>query len=312
MTDSSAEVSPQDATAIAQYDEAFRDFTIELNRLHIAFGAPSYATLVKASVSPKLTKAGLNELLSGKRLPSLETLLEFVRVASRPTPPLPHSPAVHRADTALTELWRTRWQHVKLLHRQAQNPWKHVRATAQETLEQALREAEALRTAAHAEADRIRAEAKAEVEALMKQAEDISEERTRIEAFMSSPPEAVLHGMILLVHWRKERGIDAQDFDTAAEMRNLEKRLYQVGGQLNKNPLDLLEDVLQEVRRVKIHWVDEQEFERAYDWREAEKLVLQCRAAVNKLILVSRSAFSEPFPTCAPLSLIPGPSAAGS
>ncbi|MFF3326425.1 DivIVA domain-containing protein [Streptomyces sp. NPDC002889] len=165
MTQSSPGVDPKDTAAIAASDEALRDFTAELNRLHIAFGAPSYAAIAKFSVRPKLTKAGLNEALSGKRLPSLEALLEFVRVVSNPLPPLPDAPATFRASAELRDAWRTRWQQVKFLQRQAQGPWKHVRATAQETLDQALREAEEIRAAAHEEADHIRAEARKEAEA---------------------------------------------------------------------------------------------------------------------------------------------------
>ncbi|MGI5404831.1 hypothetical protein ACQEVG_36295 [Streptomyces sp. CA-135486] len=171
MTYSNSEVGPEDAAAIDAYEEALREFTMELNRLHIAYGAPSYATMAKASVRPKLTKAGLNEALAGKRLLSLEALLEFVRVVSNPQPPLPETPAASRARPELVDQWRDRWQHVKFLQRQAHAPWIRVRATAQDVLDQALGEAEDLRSAAHEEAVRICADAEAEAERLRTQAQ---------------------------------------------------------------------------------------------------------------------------------------------
>ncbi|MGW7328630.1 hypothetical protein ACWGIU_08515 [Streptomyces sp. NPDC054840] len=168
MTQGSVETHPDDAEAIRAYDEALRTFAIDLTRFHIQFGAPSYSQLVKASLRPKLTKAGVNEALSGKRLPSCEALLEFVRVVCNPIPQQPgtqaaaHSPA----QATLIPQWRDRWVEVKFLQRQAQAPWKRVRNSAHELMDQALREAEDVRTAAHVEADRIRAAAHAEAEAI--------------------------------------------------------------------------------------------------------------------------------------------------
>ncbi|NUK26736.1 hypothetical protein, partial [Streptomyces lunaelactis] len=167
MTYGDPQVEPEDAAAIAAYEEAWREFTIELNRLHIAYGAPSYATLVKASDRPRLTKAGLNEALSGKRFPSLEALLEFVRVVSNPQPPLTDTPA----RPELMGQWRSQWQHVKFLQRQAHAPWTRVRTTVQDMLDQALREAEDVRATTHEEAARLRASAEAEAERLRAQAQ---------------------------------------------------------------------------------------------------------------------------------------------
>ncbi|MFF3327851.1 hypothetical protein [Streptomyces sp. NPDC002889] len=176
MTYSNPEVEPEDAAAITAYDEALREFTIELNRLHIEYGAPSYATIARASVRPKLTKAGLNEVLSGKRFSSLEALLEFVRVVSNPQPPSPGTPAASRVRPELVDQWRSRWQHVKFLQRQAHAPWKRLRATVQDTLDQALREAEAVRATAHEEAACLRAGAEAEAERLRSQAQHDADE----------------------------------------------------------------------------------------------------------------------------------------
>ncbi|UUU37465.1 hypothetical protein [Streptomyces sp. NBC_00162] len=84
MTQTDPGIEPHDATAITVFEDALRAFTQELNRLHIDHGAPSYAIMASASVRPRLTKAGLNEMLSGRRFTSLEALLEFIRVLTTP------------------------------------------------------------------------------------------------------------------------------------------------------------------------------------------------------------------------------------
>jgi hypothetical protein len=159
MGQGEAGIDAEDAEAIAAYDSAMRDFTIELNRLHIEFGAPAYAAIVKASTRPKLTKAGINEALSGKRLPSVDVLMEFVRVVSNPLPPLSDVPAP-RCAPGLADQWRTRWRDVKFAQRRAQAPWRRLRDTVRETLDEAVQEASAVRTAAYAEAERILAAAR--------------------------------------------------------------------------------------------------------------------------------------------------------
>ncbi|MFJ9729275.1 ATP synthase F0 subunit B [Streptomyces sp. NPDC101209] len=157
MTQSDFEVAPDDAAAITAYEAALRGFAIKLNRLRIAFGAPSYDTIAKASGRPKLTKAGLSDALSGKRLPSLEAMLEFVRVVgSLPTSDQPATGSPSRDE------WRKEWQEVKFLQLQAQSSRKRVRATAQGILDEALREADALLAATREEAARLRAEAVAD------------------------------------------------------------------------------------------------------------------------------------------------------
>jgi hypothetical protein len=159
MGQGEAGVDAEDAEAIAAYDSAMRDFTIELNRLPIEFGAPAYAAIVKASTRPKLTKAGINEALSGKRLPSVDVLMEFVRVVSNPLPPLSDVPAP-RCAPGLADQWRTRWRDVKFAQRRAQAPWRRLRDTVRETLDEAVQEAAAVRTTAYAEAERILAAAR--------------------------------------------------------------------------------------------------------------------------------------------------------
>ncbi|MFF1566928.1 hypothetical protein ACFVY1_25960 [Streptomyces sp. NPDC058293] len=159
MTQEKPEVDAEDAETIAVYDAALRDFTIELNRLHIAFGAASYAAIAKASVRPKLTKAGINEALSEKRLPSIDSLMEFVRVVSNPLPPLADAPAP-RCKSDLAQAWQARWQEVKFAQRRAQAPWRRLRNTVRETLDEAYRDAQTVRAAAYQEAERLLADAR--------------------------------------------------------------------------------------------------------------------------------------------------------
>ncbi|MEV5358605.1 hypothetical protein [Streptomyces sp. NPDC052693] len=188
MTQEGIGVNAEDTEAIAAYEAALRDFSIELNRLHIAHGAPSYAAIVKASVRPKLTKAGINEALSGKRLPSIDSLMEFVRVVSSPLPP-PAKSLSSRCQPELAEAWRARWQQTKFAQRRAQAPWRRLRDTVRETLDEAYREAEAVRAAARAEADRIVAEAR--------EFARMERQRVQWQAELQATPEAVLREAFL-------------------------------------------------------------------------------------------------------------------
>ncbi|MER6516424.1 ATP synthase F0 subunit B [Streptomyces sp. NPDC001553] len=185
MTPEDAGIEPHDTAAITAFEDALHEFTEELNRLHIVHGAPTYATVAGASVRPRLTKAGLNELLAGKRFTSLEALLEFVRVVTTPRDMEPAAAAGFRADPATVDDWRRRWQDVKLLQRQAQPGSKRLRATVRQTLDDASQEAETLRGDARAEADRIRASAETEAEQLRARARQDADEllhRARQEA----------------------------------------------------------------------------------------------------------------------------------
>ncbi|GHB67921.1 hypothetical protein GCM10010347_42550 [Streptomyces cirratus] len=181
MTDDDPGITAQDAAAITAFEDALRDFAADLNRLHIAHGAPSYSMMANASLRPRLTRAGLNEMLGGRRFTSLEVLLEFVRVITMPAGLAPAAAAGFRADPALVARWRGRWQDVKLLQRQAQPARKQLRATVRQTLEDATQEAEAIRESARAEAARIemsaetdaarlRAQARQEADALLQRA----------------------------------------------------------------------------------------------------------------------------------------------
>ncbi|MEF2530013.1 hypothetical protein [Streptomyces sp. CS62] len=157
-------VEPQDRKAIEEYEAALHAFAEKLNLVHISGGTPSYATVAAASVRPRLTTTGLNEMLTGKRLPTLEALLEYLRVVTTPSGLDKPAAAKFRADAALIQEWRGHWQDAKLLQRRAQTANKRVRATVRQVHDDAVRDAEALRTEAHAEAERIRTSAHADAE----------------------------------------------------------------------------------------------------------------------------------------------------
>ncbi|MFD3758013.1 hypothetical protein [Streptomyces sp. NPDC058622] len=55
MTDDDPGIEPNDAAAVDAFETALRAFAGELNRLHIAHGAPSYTVMAGASVRPRLT-----------------------------------------------------------------------------------------------------------------------------------------------------------------------------------------------------------------------------------------------------------------
>ncbi|MFD6115308.1 hypothetical protein ACFWG0_35155 [Streptomyces yangpuensis] len=163
-------VEPQDREAIEAYEASLAAFAEKLNLLHIAGGTPSYAAIASASVRPRLTTTGVNEMLSGKRLPSLESLLEFVRVVTTPSSLDKPAAQKFRAEAALVETWRGHWQDTKLLQRRAQPAARRLKATVRQIHDDALREAEAVRTAAHAEAERIRTSAHTDAEDIRVQA----------------------------------------------------------------------------------------------------------------------------------------------
>lgn len=178
MTGEEPGVEPQDAEAIEAFEAALADLAEKLNLLHIAGGSPSYTTIAAASIRPRLTSTGLNEMLAGKRLPSVESLLEFVRVVTTPDDLDKPAAAKFRAGSAVVTEWRGHWQDVKLLQRRAQPANKRVRATVREIYDNAVREAEALRNDAHAEAERIRTNAEADAERIRVQARKDADEIT--------------------------------------------------------------------------------------------------------------------------------------
>ncbi|MHB0911678.1 hypothetical protein ACYCCF_30935 [Streptomyces argenteolus] len=145
-------VDPQDNEAIKAFEAALTAFAEELTLLHIASGSPSYSTIASASVRSRLTKSGLAEMLTGKRLPSQEGLLEFVRVVTTPSGLDKPTAAKFRADPNMVQEWRDRWQHVKVLQRQAQRARKRLRVTDKQVHDDTSYEPKSL----HIEADQTR------------------------------------------------------------------------------------------------------------------------------------------------------------
>ncbi|MES4892824.1 hypothetical protein [Streptomyces sp. NPDC096012] len=159
--------------AVTAYWEALHDFADQLNALHISRGAPSYRDIARASREPKLSQAGITEFLKGRRLPQLKALMEFIRVVSA-EPHVTTDPAT--SLDAVQEEWRSRWTHVRSLQRQAQDPLAHLKTTVKATLDQAEKDAEALRFAARDEAARIRADAEAAADRLATSAKQQADE----------------------------------------------------------------------------------------------------------------------------------------
>ncbi|MGV9594728.1 hypothetical protein [Streptomyces tendae] len=137
-------VDPQGNEVINAFEAALTAFAEELTLLHIASGSPSYATIASASVRSRLTKSGLTEMLTGKRLPSQEALLEFVRVVTTPSGLDKPTAAKFRADPDMVQEWRDRWQHVKVLQRQAQRAKKRLRVTDKQVHDDTSYEPESL------------------------------------------------------------------------------------------------------------------------------------------------------------------------
>ncbi|MEU3668331.1 hypothetical protein [Streptomyces virginiae] len=193
MATEASGVEPQDREAIDAYEAALEAFAEELNLVHIAGGTPSYATVAAASVRPRLTTTGLNEMLTGKRLPTLEALLEYLRVVTTPSGLDKPAAAKFRADAALIQEWRGHWQDAKLIQRRAQAANKRVRATVRQVHDDAGRDAEALRTEAHAEAERIRTSAHADGEDIRARARRDADELLARARNTTAPERAEPH-----------------------------------------------------------------------------------------------------------------------
>ncbi|MFE6901338.1 hypothetical protein ACFVFJ_31595 [Streptomyces sp. NPDC057717] len=85
--------------------------------------------------------------------------MEFVRVVSSSLPPPADAPAP-RCQSDLAEAWQARWQEAKFAQRRAQAPWRRLRDTVRETVDEAYREAQAVRAEAYKEAERLLADAR--------------------------------------------------------------------------------------------------------------------------------------------------------
>ncbi|MFD8783144.1 ATP-binding protein [Kitasatospora sp. NPDC059599] len=170
MADGPVEPDPGDLAVAAAYDERLAAFVDDLNRLHIEHGAPSYGEICGAADVFKLTKAGITDLLTGKRLPSMNFLLEFVRVISNPLPADTGKPRGHRAHPELVDHWRRRWVDLRALNRQVQSPLGRVRNATKHLVETAARTARDTTDEAEEQARQLRSRAEAEAAFVLQEA----------------------------------------------------------------------------------------------------------------------------------------------
>ncbi len=170
MAERPAETDPGDLAAVAAYDERFAAFVDDLNRLHIEYGAPSYGEICGAAQVFKLTKAGIADLLTGKRLPAVNFLLEFVRVVSNPLPVDGRTPRGHKAHPELIDRWRRRWVDLRSLNRQVKAPLGRIRNAGKQLVEEAERTAAQRIGAAEEQARQIRSRADAEAAFVLEEA----------------------------------------------------------------------------------------------------------------------------------------------
>ncbi|GLP66118.1 hypothetical protein TUSST3_27380 [Streptomyces sp. TUS-ST3] len=172
VTQAARNLDQDDVEAMAVYDAALADFTDALNRLHIEFGAPSYSQIVKASERPKLSRAGINEVLSGKRLASLDALIEFVRVVTNSGSQNHSATPGHATHPERVSEWRQRWREVKYLQREVQASARRIRRATTTLIAEALAEAESVRAQAHEQAEAIRQDASAQADHVFAQARE--------------------------------------------------------------------------------------------------------------------------------------------
>ncbi|WP_030055399.1 MULTISPECIES: sensor histidine kinase [Streptomyces] len=170
MAERPAETDPGDLAAVAAYDERFAAFVDDLNRLHIEYGAPSYGEICGAAQVFKLTKAGIADLLTGKRLPAVNFLLEFVRVVSNPLPVDGRTPRGHKAHPELIDRWRRRWVDLRSLNRQVKAPLGRIRNAGKQLVEEAERTAAQRIGAAEERARETRARAEVEAAFVLEEA----------------------------------------------------------------------------------------------------------------------------------------------
>ncbi|MFE4971091.1 ATP-binding protein [Kitasatospora sp. NPDC056651] len=231
MADRPAGPDPEDLAAAAAYDERFAAFVDDLNRLHIEYGARSYGDICAAAQVFKLTKAGLADLLTGKRLPSVDFLVEFVRVVSNPVPADASQPRGHKANPELIDHWRRRWVDLRTLNRQVQSPLGRIRNATRLMVEEAARTAEGTIAAAEEDARQVGSRAEAEaavvleagreqatrlVEAAREQAARLVEEAREQAAFLRG--EANLHAHDV----RSEADLDSRHLRSEAERARAE------------------------------------------------------------------------------------------
>ena len=106
MTEPTSEARPPDSNG---YEQQLGVFAEQLRYLHIACGKPSLREVKKkASSSRPLSTAAVSEALAGKRLPSVDFLMELVQTLLAFEDGRPVS-----KDDARVKQWRSRWVEVQ-------------------------------------------------------------------------------------------------------------------------------------------------------------------------------------------------------
>ncbi|WP_416873932.1 ATP-binding protein [Kitasatospora sp. SC0581] len=174
MSDDMVDADALDAAAA--YDEAFADFLRDLERLYVEFGTPSYSQVCRAAKKTRLHKAGITDMLSGKRLPTVDFLIEFVQVLTFLFP----DGLGGRSSSDVVGHWRLRWVDLKARQREVQSPLNSIRRATKNMVEASVRSASeterravCLRTEAEADAARIRAEAQKVLEDARREADHL-------------------------------------------------------------------------------------------------------------------------------------------
>ncbi|MFW3470006.1 hypothetical protein [Streptomyces microflavus] len=144
-----ADVTAEDSAAIEAAAAALRAFARDLDAFHVRSGQRSYAQIVAAAQRGRLSKSGITDMLSGKRLPSVDFLIEFVRTVEQLGTGLTDSPQ----SRTLVAQWRESWAGVRLLQREAQAPRKRVLHTADDIVQRAREEAAEILSAARQEVE---------------------------------------------------------------------------------------------------------------------------------------------------------------
>ncbi|MER8199040.1 hypothetical protein ABTY00_34460 [Streptomyces microflavus] len=118
-----ADAAPEDSAAITAAAAARAAFARDLAAFRISSGERSYQQISKAASRVRLTPSAITDVLSGKRLPTYDFLIEFVRAVEQLGTGLAGSPQ----SEALVKHWHDRWVSVKSLEREALAPRKRVR-----------------------------------------------------------------------------------------------------------------------------------------------------------------------------------------
>jgi WD40 repeat protein len=118
------------ATGEAGFRAELLRFSADLTVLRITHGNPSLQAIARLAPRDRpLSPAAVSEVLSGKRLPSLDFAVALVRVLLT-YDALPGVPALSRDDARLGE-WRARWQELQRLRARLRREAAEQRRTAE-------------------------------------------------------------------------------------------------------------------------------------------------------------------------------------